>query len=206
MESLYSRRSNLVIGFHGCDQSIAQKVVTGEESLLASTNDYDWLGNGIYFWENNEARALQWAQELSKRKNTSIKNPAVIGAVIDLGYCLDLTDSTYLGELRRAYNALVDLYKELGKPLPQNTDIGKSTTDRLIRKLDCAVIQTAHKINRDANKHPYDSVKGVFWEGKPLYPNAGFAEKNHIQICVCNPNCIKGYFLPRNIDMDYLNP
>lgn len=205
MESLYSRRSNLVIGFHGCDQSIAQKVVTGEESLLASTNDYDWLGNGIYFWENNEARALQWAQELSKRKNTSIKNPAVIGAVIDLGYCLDLTDSTYLSELRRAYNALVDLYKELGKPLPQNTDIGKST-DRLIRKLDCAVIQTAHKINRDANKHPYDSVKGVFWEGKPLYPNAGFAEKNHIQICVCNPNCIKGYFLPRNIDMDYPNP
>lgn len=205
MESLYSRRSNLVIGFHGCDQSIAQKVVTGEERLLASTNDYDWLGNGIYFWENNETRALQWAQELSKRKNTSIKNPAVIGAVIDLGYCLDLTDSTYLSELRRAYNALVDLYKELGKPLPQNTDIGKST-DRLIRKLDCAVIQTAHKINRDANKHPYDSVKGVFWEGKPLYPNAGFAEKNHIQICVCNPNCIKGYFLPRNIDMDYPNP
>ena len=195
----------MVIGFHGCDQSIAQKVVTGEERLLASTNDYDWLGNGIYFWENNEARALQWAQELSKRKNTSIKNPAVIGAVIDLGYCLDLTDSTYLSELRRAYNALVDLYKELGKPLPQNTDIGKST-DRLIRKLDCAVIQTAHKINRDANKHPYDSVKGVFWEGKPLYPNAGFAEKNHIQICVCNPNCIKGYFLPRNIDIDYPNP
>lgn len=205
MESLYSRRSNLVIGFHGCDQSIAQKVVAGEENLLASTNDYDWLGNGIYFWENNEARALQWAQELSKRKNTSIKNPAVIGAVIDLGYCLDLTDSTYLSELRRAYNALVDLYKELGKPLPQNTDIGKST-DRLIRKLDCAVIQTAHKINRDANKHPYDSVKGVFWEGKPLYPNAGFAEKNHIQVCVCNPNCIKGYFLPRHIDMDYPNP
>lgn len=205
MESLYSRRSNLVIGFHGCDQSIAQKVVIGEESLLASTNDYDWLGNGIYFWENNEARALQWAQELSKRKNTSIKNPAVIGAVIDLGYCLDLTDSTYLSELRRAYNALVDLYEELGKPLPQNTDIGKST-DKLIRKLDCAVIQTAHKINRDANKRPYDSVKGVFWEGKPLYPNAGFAEKNHIQICVCNPNCIKGYFLPRNIDMDYPNP
>ena len=36
--------------------------------------------------------------------------------------------------------------------------------------------------------------------------NAGFAEKNHIQICVCNPNCIKGYFLPREIDMKYPNP
>jgi len=63
-----------------------------------------------------------------------------------------------------------------------------------------------HKFNQEANKRAYDSVRGVFWEGKPLYPNAGFAEKNHIQICVCNPNCIKGYFLPRGINVDYPNP
>jgi hypothetical protein len=68
------------------------------------------------------------------------------------------------------------------------------------------VIQTVHLINQDANKRAFDSVRGVFWEGKPLYPNAGFAEKNHIQICVCNPNCIKGYFLPRGINVDYPNP
>jgi|P827metagenome_2_1110787.scaffolds.fasta_scaffold01233_14 hypothetical protein len=204
-ESLYSRRSNLIIGFHGCDQTVVDKVLAGEENLLASTNDYDWLGNGIYFWENNETRALQWAQDLARRKNSSVKNPAVIGAIIDLGYCFDLTDSIYLNELRNAYDVFSDLYTETGQPLPQNTDIGNST-DKLIRKLDCAVIQTAHKLNRDANKHPYDSVRGVFWEGKPLYPNAGFAEKNHIQICVCNPNCIKGYFLPRGIDTAYPNP
>ena len=53
-ESLYSRRSNLVIGFHGCDQSVVEKVIAGKTELLASTNDYDWLGNGIYFWEGQE--------------------------------------------------------------------------------------------------------------------------------------------------------
>ena len=205
IESLYTRRSNLVIGFHGCDKSVVDKVITGEDDLIASNNDYDWLGNGIYFWENNETRALQWAQELSKRKGSSVKNPAVIGAIIDLGYCFDLTDSVFLSELKRAYDVFVDFYSETGLPLPQNTDIGESK-DKLIRKLHCAVIQTAHKINRDANKRPYDSVKGVFWEGNPLYPNAGFAEKNHIQICVCNPNCIKGYFLPRSIDKNFPNP
>lgn len=84
-------------------------------------------------------------------------------------------------------------------------NLGKST-DLLLRKLDCAVIETMHKINRYANKGAFDSVRGVFWEGKPLYPNAGFAEKNHIQICVCNPNCIKGYFLPREINVKYPNP
>lgn len=124
---------------------------------------------------------------------------------MDLGYCFDLTDSVFLSELKRAYDVFVDFYSETGLPLPQNTDIGESK-DKLIRKLDCAVIQTAHKINRDANKRPYDSVKGVFWEGNPLYPNAGFAEKNHIQIFVCNPNCIKGYFLPRSIDKNFPNP
>ena len=205
IETLYSRRSNLVIGFHGCDLSVAHKVVTGEEDLLASTNDYDWLGNGIYFWENNEARALQWAQELAKRSSSSVKTPAIIGAVIDLGYCLDLTDSQCLEELKIGYETLVTLSKEAGIPMPKNANLGTST-DLLLRKLDCAVIETMHKLNKAANKRAYDSVKGVFWEGERLYPNAGFAEKNHIQICVCNPNCIKGYFLPREINKKYPNP
>ena len=128
-----------------------------------------------------------------------------VGAIIDLGYCFDLTDSAYLQELKDAYESMVELYKESELELPQNTPIGKST-DLLIRKLDCAVVQTALTYNKKANAHPYDSVKGVFWEGQELYPNAGFREKNHIQICVCNPNCIKGYFLPRGINQDYPNP
>lgn len=204
-ESLYSRRSNLVIGFHGCDKSIVDKVLNGQEELLKSQNDYDWLGPGIYFWENNETRALQYAKEMVKRKNTTVKNPAVIGAIIDLGYCMDLTDSIYLGELKDAYEAMVKSFELAGKEMPQNEDVG-SSTDKLLRRLDCAVIQTAHIINEEAGGVPYDSVKGVFWEGKPLYPNAGFAEKNHIQICVRNPNCIKGYFLPRKIDTEFQNP
>ena len=78
---LYANRPNLTIGFHGCDQSVVDKVIAGEENLLASKNDYDWLDNGIYFWEDNEERALEWAVEMSKRMNSTIKSPAVIGAV-----------------------------------------------------------------------------------------------------------------------------
>ena len=204
-ESLYSKRSNLIIGFHGCDKSVVDKVITGKEDLLASKNDYDWLGNGIYFWENNEARALDWAVQLSKRKHSSVKEPAVIGAVIDLGECFDLTDNRYLQELKEGYNALVEACKQINVPIPQNINVG-SNTDLLLRRLDCAIIQTIHKVHRNLNLTPYDSVRGVFWEGRELYPNAGFREKNHIQICVCNPNCIKGYFLPRSIDSNYPNP
>ena len=142
---------------------------------------------------------------MAKRKNANVKEPAVIGAIIDLGYCFDLTDSFYLQELKTSYSVLQKLYADNDISLPQNETIGKST-DLLLRKLDCAVVQMAKGINAKANAHPYDSVKGVFWEGHELYPNAGFREKNHIQICVCNPNCIKGYFLPRGINQDYPNP
>ena len=202
---LYANRPNLTIGFHGCDQSVVDKVIAGKENLLASTNDYDWLGSGIYFWENNEERAMEWAVELSKRPGSSVKQPAVIGAIIDLGYCFDLTDTAYLKELKKSYDFALEFSRISGIPMPVNKTLGNST-DMLLRKLDCYVIQTTHRINREANKRAYDSVRGVFWEGKPLYPNAGFAEKNHIQICICNPNCIKGYFLPRNVDEKFVNP
>lgn len=204
IEGLYSRRSNLVIGFHGCDKSIADEVVAGRLELIPSTNDYDWLGSGIYFWENNEARALQFVQEL-KARNSSIETPAVLGAVIDLGFCMDLTDSLYFNEIKEAYDVMVDLFDKSEIPLPKNTSIGTSE-DLLLRKLDRAVIETVHQINKTANNKAYDSVKGMFWEGEKLYPNAGFREKNHIQICVRNPNCIKGYFLPRKYNSDFSNP
>lgn len=63
-------------------------MVAGKTELLASTNDYDWLGNGIYFWGNNEERIWQWANDSAKRKSSLVKEPAVIGAIIDLGYFL----------------------------------------------------------------------------------------------------------------------
>jgi hypothetical protein len=195
-QTLYSKRTNLVIGFHGCDHSVVEKVIKGE-NLTASMNDYDWLGNGVYFWENNAERALQWAKDLKKEK------PAIIGAIIDLGYCMDLIDSEFLKELKEAYLTLERTIELTGNEMPKNEG---STPDKLLRKLDCAVIEMACKINADAGLTPYDSVRGVFLEGNELYPNAFFKEKNHIQICVRNPNCIKGYFLPREINDDYLIP
>lgn len=204
-EYLYSNKSNLVIGFHGCDQSVVDKVVTGKEPLYYSKNNYDWLGHGIYFWENNVDRALEWAIQLSKYKKTSVIHPAVIGAVIDLGYCFDLMDNHFLNELKEGYKTLVKLCDLYHIALPENSKV-KGSDDLLLRKLDCAVIQTIHNIHKETKSKLYDSVRGVFWEGRSVYPNAGFREKNHIQLCICNPNCIKGYFLPRKINKHYTNP
>lgn len=71
------------LGFHGCDRQTVAAVVSGQQKLKKSENDYDWLGHGLYFWEDSPARALQWAKEQARRKNSRIREPAVLGAVIN---------------------------------------------------------------------------------------------------------------------------
>ena len=84
---MYNKLPNLVIGFHGCSKSTYDKVIYHNQELKSSENSYDWLGHGIYFWEHNLQRAKEWAERRYK------EDAAVIGAVIDLGTCLNLTDS-----------------------------------------------------------------------------------------------------------------
>ena len=70
---MYTTRNNLVLAFHGCDKSIVDEILLSKKSLSQSNNDYDWLGNGIYFWENSPSRALEFAETLSKQPNKKKK-------------------------------------------------------------------------------------------------------------------------------------
>jgi hypothetical protein len=202
---MYSKCRNIIIGFHGCDKSVRDEIIAGKSFMKKSNNDYDWLGNGFYFWENNIQRAKHFAEEKQKRNPNKITEPAVLGAFIDLGYCLDLLDSSYLSLLKEFYSLLKETYENQGTDIPINQPVGNSF-DLLLRNLDCAVIESVHIFNKDEDKQEFDSVRGVFWEGNDLYPNAGFKEKNHIQICVRNPNCIKGFFIPREYDSKFIVP
>lgn len=80
--------------------------------------------------------------------------------------------------------------KLAGAALPANTG-GKNLLKRF---LDRAVIQHVHTSRAGAKRPAFDTVRGAFVEGAPIYPTAGFFEKSHIQICVRQPRCIKGYF------------
>ena len=196
---MYAAQPSFVLAFHGCDKSLKAKLISGEQKLQPSKNDYDWLGHGIYFWENDPKRALEYAKSLVKnpiRANLKIENPAVVGAVIDFKRCLNLFDREALILVKKAYNTLISASELLGDPIPHNKKVSDNENDLLLRNLDCAVINSLHKMLETDNKIHYDSVRAPFWDGNELYPNAGFREKNHIQICIRNPDCIKGYFDP----------
>jgi hypothetical protein len=187
-------QTSFVLGYHGCDASVGEKVLAGEADLLKSDKDYDWLGPGAYFWESDPLRAWEWAER--RAAMDKIANPFVIGAAIDLGNCLDLLARESLELLAVTYQHLVELISAAkdGRVLPEN---GKDD-DKLLRYLDCAVIRLLHAALEEREEAPFDTVRGLFTEGGHLYPGSGFKAKTHVQIAVCKPSSIKGYFrVPR---------
>lgn len=123
--------------FHGCDKDVAEAVLSGQATLQPSENDYDWLGNGIYFWVDSPERALSWA-------NLRRSSPSVIGAFAYPGNCLNLTDYGVMNELALAYEATLGISAAAGTPLPVNSV--RENGIFMKRQLDCAVIQMVHKI------------------------------------------------------------
>ncbi|MEO5335431.1 MAG: hypothetical protein H7841_00860 [Magnetospirillum sp. WYHS-4] len=190
--------TSFVLGYHGCDESVAKDLLDGGE-FRASTNDYDRLGQGRYCWESNPLRGLEWARFLASGaiSGRKVKNPTVVGAVINLGHCLDLTTSQGTQLVTEAHRSLVTMSEAAGNQLPGNK------ANPPLRRLDCAVMEHLHQIRTELSLAPFDSVRGLFPEGEPLYPEAGFLDRTHVQICVRNPECIIGLFKVRD---EFLRP
>jgi hypothetical protein len=186
----------LVLAYHGCRLETALELLGGSP-FQPSTQDYDWLGAGSYFWENDVVRAYQWAKE----PHRNFAHPSVVGAVIDLGNCLDLTTQSGISAVKLAHKQFKAVLKKQGASIPKNVDAALNRGgDKVVRRLDCAVMN--HLFNSvlrtvqelDPKSQPYTTVRSLFPEGKKLYAGAGFKDKTHIQICVREPEQILGVF------------
>ena len=117
---------------------------------------------------------------------------------------MDLMDHSNLQLIHMSHSNLEKEFNDAGKKLPKNmvsrTKSNKDKDpgrDKIFRYLDCAVIQNLHRINEKVNRGArFQSVRGLFTEGNPIYEGAGFNQKNHIQLCIRESSCIKGYFRP----------
>ena len=197
--------TSFVLGYHGCSEKVGRKALSDGLPLEPSDKDYDWLGPGVYFWENDPGRAHEWSKQ--KVAQGAYDDPFVIGAIIDLSNCLDLLVRENIEFIGAAYRSLRQINKIAGVDMPANKDpraINKG--DKLLRFRDCAVIRHLHAILEDEEYNspaeddyiePFDTVRGLFVEGKRAYAGGGFFQKTHTQIAVRNDKCIKGVFLPR---------
>lgn len=178
-----------IVAYHGCDAKTAERILAGD-SFTRSENSYDWLGSGIYFWEFGADRALRFAA-FQKTQN-KVRDPAVVGALIQLGNCFDLMDTRYTSELGRAYELFKRAKRRSGKQLPKNEGV---TPDKKLRRRDCAVLNFYLQMLADDGDN-YDSVRCGFVEGKPAFPGSGIRQESHTQISIRNPACILGVFRP----------
>ena len=139
-----------------------------------------------------------------KAKTGAYKEPAVVGAVIDLRNCLDLVSRSDVELLRAAHRSFVRVQQKANLAIPENRNPkGSKDSDRVLRYLDCAVFRHLHRIieglsEQEPSIEPFDTVRGMFVEGGKAYPGSGIFRKSHAQIAVRNPKCIKGIFFPQN--------
>jgi hypothetical protein len=172
----------VVLGYHGCDREYADALMAGEvavEDWRPSRNAYDWLGHGIYFWEHAPGRARAWADRRGKT--------GVVGAVIDLGRCLDFTDTDYTAVLGEHFARVADDYRESGLVLPANR--------RGRNDLDCLVVNDLVATMSEGGMK-VQSVRCPFLEGEPAFPGSAILKESHIQVAVVDPGCILGVFRP----------
>ncbi|AUX46689.1 hypothetical protein SOCE26_081970 [Sorangium cellulosum] len=181
------RYDRTVLAYHGCDADVADQLLAGT-SFRPSENAYDWLGKGIYFWEYGHDRALRFARFQQERGK--VKNPTVIGAVLQLGRCFDLMDTRFTLELAVAFNALKQSW-DSSTPWPVNR--GK-TPDEELRFLDCAVLN--FYLEQFEATAPFQTVRGAFVEGDVAFSGSRIQRETHIQIAVRDPGCILGVFRP----------
>jgi hypothetical protein len=115
------------------------------------------LGPGVYFWGQNPTRALEYAIENAEKKQFNkvpCKTPFVIGAIIELGNCLNLVEAESLQILSTAYDGLKKVMNEADKKMPINKGDN--------RALDCAVIKYIHQANKLDGKAAYDTITKTF--------------------------------------------
>lgn len=169
-----------VVGFHGTRKAAAARLVDGE-AFDHSTNDDDWLGHGIYFWEYAPQQAWRWAIDRYGEEEA-----AVVGATIRLGLCLDLLDPANVELVRAAHEDLAVTYAAVNADLPSNANHHKY--------LDCAVFKYLHG-QLDRQGYRYESTRAVFvpmlgGNMPRVWNRSGIFQGGHIQLSLREPRNI----------------
>ena len=165
-----SESEPIAIGYHGTRSEWAD--IIERDGFQVSKNPYDWLGDGVYFFQDAPNRASQWAHDHYG------DDGVVLVAEIRLEHCMDLLDVSWNGVLSDTYDSYRERVRQLGYSLP--TQSGGA------HRLDREVINYTVGILGEAGTR-VDCVRAAFREGEPVYPDSALYNLAHIQIAVRNP-------------------
>jgi len=154
------------IGFHGTSKASADMILL-DKRFLPSNREDEWLGKGIYFFEDDPDQAIDWCVRARKYKEW-----AILKTIIEAQEVLDLTR-------KREWDMFLSIIKQLQGKMKQTKYKGK----RLLNGV---------AINFICQQFPYEVVRAVFLVPGRSYPyDITNIPPVQIQICVKEERCIK---------------
>jgi hypothetical protein len=175
--SLLEVPAGTVVGYHATSTVTARAILAGKQ-FRVSRNPYDWLGDGVYFWEAAPERAWEWAHT-ARAQGRLGPDIAVVGARIRLERCLDFHDTRWHAQFRAVYDILRERYQRSGKPLPRQTARGEHGWDREVINYLANVVYRATGITVGVVRAPFREP-----EDEPLFAGSGLYRGAHVQIAV----------------------
>ena len=109
-----------IVGFHTNDEKRCLKFV--REDVVINYQDVQWLGFGMYFWDNL-GNAKYWLGE-KRRKHPKVAKWLIVQAEVDTSNLLDLADDEILGFLNQLWERYCEKKKCLKEqPLGKKIDM-----------------------------------------------------------------------------------
>ncbi|WP_061313691.1 hypothetical protein [Clostridium botulinum] len=163
------------VGYHGTSHLNAKNIE--KQGFIQSPNG--WLGNGIYFFQQNRELARLWAFKNNRdrkiqvlERNIKVKDEKLF----------DMADT--LGEHNSLFHKLrLDLVGKSSK-LGVKCNFDKDKIEEQIRKIETQIINTI------CEKGKYEVVRAATFTKSQYGIDIWSVCPNGIEICVKNDNCI----------------
>ncbi len=161
-ESFQHINQEITEAYHGTDYKSAL-VIKEKQEFRPSMDRNCYLGEGVYFFENSQMHAKEWAKE--KKTESKKYGYGILQARVRLGRCLDLNNIEHKMSIRHMATKL--------------KSSGLEINDALV-------------LNTLANLHSIDTVRATYCQpkGKKLFEGSHFFIHTQQMICVRNKNKI----------------
>jgi hypothetical protein len=179
-------------GFHGTTLAFAESIL--REGFKSRDKDYDWLGDGVYFFQDGPYRAREWAQDWAVRKYGG--EAVVVGATISLqrATLMDLIDIDWPERLKTFYVEYLQYCLLNRKPIPK-----QNPEESGAHYLDRDVVNQA-VLHWGRNGTPIRAVRAAFEEGEPVYEDSAIYDRAQVQISIRDVSLIRKTWIEWEIE------
>ncbi len=191
--------TRIVRAYHGTTFSAASAIFHRQSPIRLSSKPGNWLGRGLYFYEENLPQAIDWAltQVRLRAPLGMVDSAAVLVVDLDLTECLDLCSSQWHWHLQIIAQKLAQAnmlgdqhgpslttarnttFVVADYQLPSHTSLEHVADREVIDALVQDLINAGESIT---------SVRSSFAIGQQPYSNSHFFSDTHTQIAVIKPD------------------